>query len=415
MVLGAKKLDPAIADLKSLLEWLAESYDSSKQTLFNVSGVMPIGEHVIDLGSMVRWPLWASGLGLSVPQPMAPEIASLLARVRKGHVGEAELKILSESWQILAAEMLSEGVSQPVIFLVHRKVSKAAIVAAWPPPSKGKAAFDPNVHFQRIYKSETESAVESSQETTKVTAAKSCGPTGDARNEAIGVVHAKVAAPVKAHNDTVTDGAMSGTTASAVPCGVTGAATVVTSNGGITNQIVGCNGIGATVNSHGGSSTKNGISAAVGALATHASSMAASSIAATTQSAFVGGMVGVAKVGEPTRANAQCTEGQQAGTMHTFELCTDAQHTEVVRPQVGASGLPGLLPLSVSRGDYVEVKHEGEWLTGILELVKGNAAHVRCDLSVPGGVAIAPLSDVRPAPHVRGGWRLLCHMRSRSG
>jgi len=89
--------------------------------------------------------------------------------------------------------------------------------------------------------------------------------------------------------------------------------------------------------------------------------------------------------------------------------------TKKTPSQLKAAKLPTLqLPLSAFRGDYVEVKHRGEWLTGVLELVDGDAAHVRCDVNVSGGLTIAPLCDVRLVPHAKGSRRVICHMRSKS-
>jgi len=89
--------------------------------------------------------------------------------------------------------------------------------------------------------------------------------------------------------------------------------------------------------------------------------------------------------------------------------------TKKMPSQLTAAKLPTLqLPLSAFRGDYVEVKHRGQWLTGVLELVDGDAAHVRCDVNVSGGLTIAPLCDVRLVPYAKGSRRVICHMRSKS-
>jgi len=52
-------------------------------------------------------------------------------------------------------------------------------------------------------------------------------------------------------------------------------------------------------------------------------------------------------------------------------------------------------------GDHVEVNYEGQWFSGVLQCVKGELAHVHCDVDLPFVTTIAHLSSVRPAARVR--------------
>merc|ERR1712232_329566 len=69
--------DMAVAEHRSLLEWLATSVDLTLQVVFNAPGWVEVGAHQVTFGRMVQWELSAipGNLKLSVPQDLEHEIA----------------------------------------------------------------------------------------------------------------------------------------------------------------------------------------------------------------------------------------------------------------------------------------------------------------------------------------------------
>lgn len=164
------------SELRSLLEWLAESADLTRQVNFECgasgAGVVVGGRRVL-LQRMAAIPLGAgitgSKLQLSVPLELQAEIVALLLAVRQrgGKAGEVEVAKVSESWDMVGAEMVSASTRQqePAIFLVHRESQEGAapesdrsvraiVVAQWPCIDFAKLAaasmFNADAHFQRL-------------------------------------------------------------------------------------------------------------------------------------------------------------------------------------------------------------------------------------------------------------------------
>jgi len=146
---------PNEEDLVSLVKWLEESLDASRHVIFSVDGDIQVGEHSVHIGRMVQWNLNAcGGVKLNVPEDLKGHVLAMLERSRRGSVTEEERRLLSETWEIMGAEMASSGRSAvPAIFLVHRAMNQAVVVAAWPaidlvgPSTATKLKFDYDAFF----------------------------------------------------------------------------------------------------------------------------------------------------------------------------------------------------------------------------------------------------------------------------
>lgn len=150
------------AELQSLLGWLADGVDITRQVSFECgSGAVAVGGRQVLLQRMVSWPLLGSGLGaleegglkLSVPVDLQAEILKLIEDARgPGGLRETSVRRLADAWEVVGAEVMSAvtGRPEPAVFLVRRETSHAIVVAKWPtvdiPPCE-PAAFDPELHF----------------------------------------------------------------------------------------------------------------------------------------------------------------------------------------------------------------------------------------------------------------------------
>jgi hypothetical protein len=149
----------AAAENRGLLEWLAKHTDMTRQMCFNAPGGMDVGDHPVTLGHMTQWQLSGipGNLKLSVPQSLEHEVRDLLSKANLGRLGHVELSRLAEVWELIGADVATEGEVHPAIFLVHRESSQVVVVAAWPPMpppppvmgtfADGAATFDPVAYF----------------------------------------------------------------------------------------------------------------------------------------------------------------------------------------------------------------------------------------------------------------------------
>mmetsp|Transcript_24716 Transcript_24716/g.70888 ORF Transcript_24716/g.70888 Transcript_24716/m.70888 type:complete len:330 (+) Transcript_24716:114-1103(+) len=165
--------ETANLELKSLLEWLAQTADFTQQAQFECGGggvCVAVGARRVAFRGMCAMPLRSgagepSKLQLSVPAEMRSELAVLLGAVRRrgGSASAMEVTRVAESWELVAAEMASAaGQLEPAIFLVRRPSdgesdaapAQAMVVAQWPSIDfAGMAAantFSPAQHFQRL-------------------------------------------------------------------------------------------------------------------------------------------------------------------------------------------------------------------------------------------------------------------------
>lgn len=167
---GAGASAPADAELRSLLEWLAEAADLTQQAQFECGSGAPIavGGRRVVLQAMCAVPLRGGGapqLQLSVPRDMSAELADVLAGVRRrgGKASDADVARIADGWEIVGAEMVSAaGRPEPAIFLVRRPGAgegeaapvPAMIVAQWPSVDFAAlaeaSAFDAGRHFQGL-------------------------------------------------------------------------------------------------------------------------------------------------------------------------------------------------------------------------------------------------------------------------
>lgn len=163
-------------ELRSLLEWLSESVDFTRQVTFEC-GIGPegvaVGGRKVLLSRMTCLPLTggatASRLQLSVPVDLQAEIVGLLTKVKaKGRVNDVDLAKVAEQWEVVGAEMVSAvtGQQEPAIFLVHRSngggqgksPARGVVVAQWPGVDFAKVSemlaaantFNPAQHFAKL-------------------------------------------------------------------------------------------------------------------------------------------------------------------------------------------------------------------------------------------------------------------------
>jgi len=78
---------------------------------------------------------------------------------------------------------------------------------------------------------------------------------------------------------------------------------------------------------------------------------------------------------------------------HEKEMVTSSQLVEPSRCDAEEA--------CVEKGDNVEVLHQGEWVSGVLQGVQGEFALVSCYSDDPGTITVAPLRKVRAASYDR--------------
>mmetsp|Transcript_52796 Transcript_52796/g.98884 ORF Transcript_52796/g.98884 Transcript_52796/m.98884 type:complete len:305 (-) Transcript_52796:121-1035(-) len=142
------------SELRSLLEWLVGTVDLQRQVIFECGsgeGEVQVGGRRVTLHRMVTWQMGDSPLKLSVPLELQAEIAGMLTDARqRGRMEEAVLQRLSQTWELMGAEVVSAsmGMPEPAIFLVHKGTAQAVVVAKWPAVEFAPVrAFDPANHF----------------------------------------------------------------------------------------------------------------------------------------------------------------------------------------------------------------------------------------------------------------------------
>lgn len=148
---GGRQLeDPATATMKSMITWLAETYDPTRTFAFDVGSEVDMGGRPIFLGQMVSWHL-SGGQKLSVPEELQGELGSVLSSARRGVFDQGQLQQFATAWEMVCADVAAEGSTRPAIFLVHREKAQAIVVAAWPTFQPAPVAkFDPEEHFRTL-------------------------------------------------------------------------------------------------------------------------------------------------------------------------------------------------------------------------------------------------------------------------
>jgi hypothetical protein len=148
---GGRQLeDPATTTMKSMITWLADTYDATQTFMFDVGSEVDMGGRPVFLGRMASWHL-SGGQKLSVPEELQGEVGALLASARRRIFDQGQLQQFAAVWETVGADVAAEGSTRPAIFLVHREMAQAIVVAAWPTfQAEPVAKFDPDEYFQAL-------------------------------------------------------------------------------------------------------------------------------------------------------------------------------------------------------------------------------------------------------------------------
>jgi len=293
---------------------------------------------------MVQWPLTgvSADLKLSVPKELEQEVANLLKRVRRGHLGLNEQVKLSETWEFMGAEVTADDGVQPAIFLVRPDCLKALVVAAWPVLPSPKASvqkasprptFNPAGFFENAASappSEPAEAVEffdvfgdmhvlrSSTEASSANGLQWVAADGEPRiADEIGVAFSAC------HRCTLTGPFGQVTVADPLP-----------------------------------GHTQRKLVESVLMLAT--------------------------EHGVPLRCHGRNEPADR-----------EEQAAVQQEPAVSTSSSSASPLLEVALGDAVEVHYDGEWYSGVLQFVVGDVAHINCHADGPNVITMVHVSDVR--------------------
>jgi len=389
---GRKNAETCTAEHRSLLEWLAEVVDLSRQTVFHAPGEVHIGEHKVPLGRMVQWHISTTAAGslkLSVPRDLETEITALLSRARRRILGNNELWQIREDWELLGADVASEGETHPAIFLVHRTSAQAVVVASWPtltpaflaggaPPLPDAAAprFDAAAYFG---------------------------------------AHASATAQMPMSIRKVVFVDEDGDVSSLIPNAVPGGAADSCSLG----RCTGC-GIEWALNDcerrrveefgvYFDAIDRCTLTGPFGSI------VVAEPKPGPEQRELVRHLLYMAsEQGISVTNHCDCPpRSKVAIAKPTDSSCGSASASAPTTCRAGgiAHVQAGSQLVNMSTGDHVEVEFEGEWFSGVLQGVEGDVAHVKCDVDEPSVITLAHVSSVRPAAQQR---HRRTHMRSRS-
>lgn len=142
--------DPATTTMKSMIKWLADSYDPARTFMFDVGSEVDMGGRQVFLGRMTSWHL-SGGQKLSVPEELKGEVGAFLASARRGIFDQGQLQQFAAVWEMVGADVAAEGSTRPAIFLVHREMAQAIVVAAWPTfQADPVAKFNPDEYFKAL-------------------------------------------------------------------------------------------------------------------------------------------------------------------------------------------------------------------------------------------------------------------------
>lgn len=145
---GAAEEDRRVAELKSMLEWLAQHVDLHTVDVLDVGFEVPIGGRVVHLRRVAQWPLpSASGgrLRLTVPIEHQESIGQLLAVVQAagGKIDASVARRFAAVWDFVPGELATAvpaGTAvgktcsgpEPSVLLAHRGSTQGVLVASWP-------------------------------------------------------------------------------------------------------------------------------------------------------------------------------------------------------------------------------------------------------------------------------------------
>jgi hypothetical protein len=332
---------PRAADLKCsehkrLVEWLAQNVDLSCKQAYNVpEPEVNVGGHRALLGRMIQWRLNVpGGLRLSVPFDSEMELVDVLLKTRAERLELDKLEAFADDWLLVTTDLVTDNVATPALFLIHNQSQKAIVVSAWPSISVALPPAPPVAIFDPA-------AFFSRPAPTP------CVTLPDTMGTGLCVFLG-------------TDGLVSRLHSS--EC-------MLWSQGLETRQV-----------------TELGVSFSITDQFTLTGPFGSCVISDPAPGPFQRFLVS----GLVTLALEHGVRVQRSSTPTRTELSREEAQSDGEFPTPGR-------PRSMSSGDQVEVQYKGSWLRGILQDVKGELAHVKCDVDENGVITVAPLDRVRPA------------------
>jgi hypothetical protein len=360
---------------KRLLEWLAENCDLKSRRTCNVVGDLCVNGSRAVIGHAVQWSISGKAdLSFTIPMHLESTVVSLLIAAQRSILDLEHLEIFASEYDMLSVEMSCEGDTMPGLFLIRRQDSAAMVISAWPKlPSPTSACrsrcfdFDPTKYFTESFDS------------TDVAASISFSGSDGFRNT---LVFGDGGAVRWCHEERgVLETAEIGISfrmcgAPDYECftlrGPFGEVQILDPPAGeaqreLVREIVSL-------------SVESDIKVSHAALQRLEASKSVNTVS---RASSLPAMRRLTKVSAVTQTAATPTS---ASTTSPTSIAT----AKILEP------LPGL---PVSKGDSVEVQHEGQWLPGVLQEVKGEFALVSCDSENPDIVIVAPLRQVRSASY----------------
>jgi hypothetical protein len=279
-------------------------------------------------------------MNLNVPVDCVNEILALLAKCRGGSLGPAVLSEIAETWALIGAEIADVGETQPAIFLVHRKSSRAIVVGSWPSLPERVVVQTCVATVPLVNPVEHFNAIQAPLE-------EEMGHIGfvDTENAAVCLT------PVQ------------------------GGGFLWSVNGRVLEHV---HEIGIHFNSAGQCT----ISSLAGSV------MVAVPVPGPPQRGLARQIIAVASEQEVQVRCDSSSRVRLSPPEAVSASCVDAAFDS-------ASVLTSTFDLFT--GDRVDVEYYGEWFRGVLQHIDGEIAHVRCDQDEPSVLTLASISSIRPA------------------
>lgn len=338
MATGGK---PRAADLKCsehkrLVEWLAQNVDLTCKQAYNVpEPEVNVGGHQALLGRMIQWRLNVpGGLRLSVPFESEMEFVDVLLKTRAEQLELEKLEAFADDWLLVTTDLVTDNLATPALFLIHNESQKAIVVSAWPSVNVAPPPAPPVAIFDPA---------------------------------------AFFSRPAPTPCVTLPD-------ISSLPHVIFLGADGLVSRLHSSECMLWSQGLESR------QVTELGVSFSITDQFTLTGPFGACVISEPAPGPFQRFLV----CGLVTLALEHGVRVQRSSTPTPEELsCEEAQSDG----EFTTSGRPR----SMSSGDQVEVQYKGSWLRGILQDVKGEIAHVKCDVDESDVITLAPLDRVRPA------------------
>lgn len=349
--------DVLAGEHKRIIEWLSDSCDPTQQALFfNAPGDAKVGDYTVSFGRMVQWPLSAPGsLKLNVPQELESDLRGMLVKAKRRLLDASDVRTLSQDWAIVGTELTTpDGGAEPAIFLIHRSTSQAVVVGTWPqlgitlPPPR-TSDFNAGAFFGASHPPEI-------SPTQPVSFQDDSGTSHSILDEEGTLQWITTDGERCALREC---GLMFNTNDQCIISGPRGAVTIADPAPGWAQREL--------MESLMVLALEHGVRIWSGAF-----------------------------VPAPSPAPAPCPGPTSAAPLlanPTSATPLPASPTDTTPLPTSPTSLP--VATDVSAGDQVEVEYDGEWFSGVLQLVEGEVAHVQCDVDPPHLVTLAPLRNVR--------------------